>query len=354
MEQSAPSGQRGTARAGRWFSRALLVVGGALAGTAAAWVLSTTIAGATTETSAAHVATSESERGDSDLTPITNAAVHGVNHVTGGVSEFVGDATGAAVRGWQEVTGAAPSPRPMDPGFDRGHLKHRQHRVIGAGQIDETAADQVAGAVQDFADNAVVRPVGETLGAVEHIVWKPQDAPQVIGRALTPPPGSFDLGNEIGKFLDPKKKGLLPELPSILPDKENRENPAAEPAPLPALPPVAAPVLDPAAALAGPFLTSPATNSKAALSDTAHDAKSNRQHRDESPSPFSPGQSPLVPLSFPATPGGSTVGGHFDGPLLGIPAAAATVYDYIEPSTLLAGVRHLPFEPGAQPGVTPD
>lgn len=126
MRQSAPRGQRGTARAGRWFSRALLVLGGALAGTAAAWALSTTIAGATTETSSAHASASasasESERGDSDLTPITNAAVHGVNHVTGGVSRFVGDATGAAVHGWQEVTGAAPSPRPMDPGFDRTHL----------------------------------------------------------------------------------------------------------------------------------------------------------------------------------------------------------------------------------------
>lgn len=352
MKQAAPKGQRGTVRAGRWLSRALLVLGGALAGTAAAWALSTTIAGAAPATAAspssAHV--SGSDRDDSDLTPVTNAAVHGVNQVTGGVSEFVGDATGAAVRGWQEVTGAAPAPRPMDPGFDRTHVKHRQHRVLGS--IDETAADQVTGAVQDLANNAVVRPVDTTLGAVEHILWKPQDAPQVIGRTLSPPPGSFDLGDEIGKFFDPNKKGLLPELPSLLPGKENPVG-VVPPAPAPAPPPVApGAVLDPAA-LAGPFLTSPATNSNA-LPDTAHDAKSDREHRDESPSPFSPGQSPLVPLSFPATPGGSTVGGHFDGPLLGIPAAAATVYDYIEPSTLLAGVRHLPFEPGSQPGVTPD
>ncbi|WP_236790365.1 hypothetical protein [Amycolatopsis sp. GM8] len=316
MKQQNTSAQRGPAHAGRWLARVLLVVGGAVAGTAAAWAISTASASADTVPATGQDAIVQQ---DDQATPATDAVLGASDDVLLGTAQLAGDTAGAAVR----LGGDAPSADSV--------------------ARSQQAANDVTGAVREFTGNAVLQPAHRILGSAEQITRKPQDAPRVIGQALTPP---ADFWN----FLRPSGQTLiqLPTLSGLSSTHAGGQHTSVAP-------PVVTPQADPLPA--GPV--GPATVAMPQGHPAAHfdvrDEAGQRQHGDQPDRfPFAPVRSPLAPSGVPFTPGGSATGGHIDGPLLGVPANALTVADAHGLRAVRFGIRHTPVQPGSQPGVTPD
>ncbi|MTD56181.1 hypothetical protein [Amycolatopsis pithecellobii] len=313
MKQQNTSAQRGPARAGRWLARALLVVGGAVAGTAAAWAIGTASASAET---APPTATSV-QQGD-EATPVTDAVLGATDDVLLGTAQLAGDTAGAAVRaGTQSPDGIARS---------------------------QEAANDVTDAVHDFTQHVVTKPAERLLGSAEQITRKPQNAPRVISQALTTPP-------DLWSFLHPSGSGLvhLPALPA-LPGTHaiGQHTSAGSPVVLPQAAPQLADAMGPIATVL------PQAHWAATHFDSGDDAGL-RHHGDQTDRfPFAPVRGPLAPSGVPLTPGGSIAGGHVDGPLLGVPAGAVSFVNAYGERAVRFGIRHTPVEPGSQPGVTPD
>lgn len=316
MKQQNASAQRGTARAGRWLARALLVVGGAVAGTAAAWAIST--ASASAETAPPALPQDDTTQQDEQATPVTDAMLGGSDDVLLGTSELAGDTAGTAVRFGTGVQ----SPDSIARG--------RQ------------AAGDVRDAMHQFTRQAVVHPAHRLLGSAEQITRKPQDAPRVIGQALTPP-------QDVLNFLRPSGTGLV-KLPAPLGahSGDQRAPAAAQEQVLPAAAPMPAGPMGPIAAVLPPG------HAAATHLDFRDGAGSRQDGARSNRFPFAPTRGPLAPSGVPFGPGGSPAGGHVDGPLLGIPANALTVVDARGLRAVRFGIRHTPVEPGSQPGVTPD
>ena len=307
--------QRGAKRAGRWASRALLVAGGVLAGTAAAWAFATGASAAD-----APVAP---ETDTADLTPVTDATVQGLDDLTGGVSELTGDTAGAAARATEvPSTGSSRAVR-----------------------------EDVTTAVEEFTSEAVVRPVERTLGAFEHIARQPEDAPKVIEQTLTPAnQGVQDFGKKFWDFLQPKGADALAELPRL---PLGGADPVVPEQPVAVVPDAATDVYT-VAVPAGPQQDGAWVAGFDASGVAGATDEGGAEDRDL-PSPFSPLRAPLAPLTVPTVPGGgNSAGGHFDGLLIGVPAGSAAAFDTAPIGSVRSGVRHLMVEPGAQPGVTPD
>lgn len=316
MKQQNAAAQRGTARAGRWLARALLVVGGAVAGTAAAWAITTASASAETAPPALPQDGITVQQ-DEQATPVTDAVLGGSDDVLLGSAQFAGDAAGAAAR---YGTGA------------------QSPDSIARGQ---QAADDVTGAVHEFGRTAVVHPAHRILGSAEQITREPQDAPRVIGQALTPP-------QDFLNFLHPSRSGLV-KLPALTGSHSGAKG-------APAAPPVElAPVAPAPAGPMGPIAAAlPSGHAAAAHPDLRDDSGARRHGAQSDRFPFAPTRGPLVPSGVPFVPGGSVAGGHVDGPLLGVPANALTVVDAHGLRAVRFGIRHTPVQPGSQPGVTPD
>lgn len=324
--------RQGAARLVRWASRALLVVSGVAAGTAAAWAVSSASA------SAAPI----EEPAAPSITPITDATASNLRDVTRGTAELIGNTSGAASAAMtnaacqQEATSwslpAGESERTA------GCREHGTHRVI-----DREVSEKVRDAVDNFADKAVVAPVERTLGAVEHIVVKPEDAPKVIEDSLK----ALDKNNGEGGLLhlpalpglpgSPVEHGVLPETPEAVRDAAT---PLTGPATI---------ELPGAAEAAASRLAR-----SAGLAETTNQTSLNSDDQGDFPAPFAPIGMPIAPLSAPTVPGGSAPGGHLDGPAYGVPAWSSAGYYDAKTGTLRVGVRHMPLTPGSQPGVTPD
>jgi hypothetical protein len=332
--------RQGVVRPVRWLSRALLVLGGVAAGTAAAWAVSGASASADSlESPAAGEIAS--------VTPVTDATTAGLSGATHAAARFAGDTSGVAAAAWhgaacpQGATSwsvpAGCSARDEIGGPLREHGSHRD------------VSDRVHDAVSDLADNAVVHPVERTLGAVEHIVTKPQDAPQVIKDSLTPSP---ELGKKVWDLLNQDGTGgLLPTLPSLplFP---------VQPGTNPEIPQDLRDAVDYAvpATVELPGAAEAQRASRLA-SESAALSRNTSLHSDQGgfPTPSAPAGLPIAPLSAPTVPGGgSAPGGHFEGPTYGVPAWYAAAHNNAKAGTLRAGVRYMPLTPGSQPGVTPD
>jgi hypothetical protein len=336
--------RQGAARLVRWASRALLVVSGVAVGTAAAWAVSAATA------SAAPV----DEPAAPSVTPITDATAANLRGITRSTAELVGDTSGAAsaamsnVACQQEATSwSIPSSESARPAAPAGCREHGTHRVI-----DRDVSDRVSDAVGNFADTAVVAPVERTLGAVEHIATKPEDAPKVIQDTLKPS-DSPDFGKDLWDLLNkqngqggllqlpafpglPVEHGVLPENPEAVGDAET-----------PKTGPAAIELPGAAEAYASRLARS------AGLTETNKTSLHSDDHGDF-PAPFAPAGLPIAPLSAPTVPGGTGPGGHLDGPAYGIPVWSSAGYYDAKTGTLRVGVRHMPLTPGSQPGVTPD
>ncbi|SFW53975.1 hypothetical protein [Amycolatopsis australiensis] len=316
MAKTATNEGQGAKRAGRLVSRALLVFGGAVAGTAAAWLISGATASADTV-----------EVGTSSVTPVTDATVGGLGDVNHGVSDLA-DTIDEANCHQDATTWSEP-----------------QHCVRIAGH---EVSGQVTESVADFTDDAVLGPAHRTLGAVEHIVRKPEDTRQVIEETVTPAP-TQDFGHRVWQLLDPAGRGdlvPLPELPGGAPAEQ-------------------APVTAGAGQAAGPIAVSTvelpsdvqaalAMEKNAHLGDGTGAAGHSRDGHRDLPSPLTPAQLPVAP-AVPAAPGGTTApGGHLDGLNFGVPFWTTEAVDSAVAAMTRAGLRHTARTPGEQPGVTPD
>jgi hypothetical protein len=162
---------RGTTRARRWLTRALFVVGGAMAGTAAAWAISTANAAADPAL-------------DSSCLP----------HLTGAASDVVHPAS-----------------------------KHRDHE----GGCDREVVPEVRGAVGTVADDELAHPARNVADSLDLITGPPPQAPRVVGDTLRPAPGLLDI-------LRPESGDLLqvPALPLAEPKAETGAMPISAHAPL--------------------------------------------------------------------------------------------------------------------------
>jgi hypothetical protein len=304
VADTATNEGQGVKRAGRLVSRALLVLGGAVAGTAAAWLVSGATASAdTVEVGAA---------------PIAAAATGSIGDVNNGASNAATDVADSSCH--QDATAwSEPCARTL------GH------------EVSERVGDSVS----DFAEDAVMSPAHRTLGAVEHIVRKPQDTRQVLEQTITPEPA-----HDVWQLLDPAGHGDLVQLPGLAPvEQEPVTTGLGQTTDTVAVSTVQLPAAL-RAALAMPTGVQHEDGIGAA-------GKSRDSHRDL-PSPLVPVQLPVAP-AVPTAPGGSTApGGHLDGLNFGVPSWVSAAVSDAAASAYLGGLRHTPRTPGTQPGVTPD
>ncbi|MFI9449123.1 hypothetical protein [Amycolatopsis sp. NPDC052450] len=335
MTNAAKNEGRGAARFGRLASRALFVLGGAVAGSAAAWAVS----GASASADITPVVSAP----ETSVTPVTDATAAGLTDVSRGTSKFAGDVAGAMCGDHQQdaTTWSMPG--------ENGSASAKHH--CGDIRADEhEVSTRVSDAVTDFADNSVVTPVKRTLGAVEHIVRKPQDTRQVLDETFAPSP---DFGRKVWDLLDPNGHGdLVPRLPvdggPVDPDSPLDTIGAGDQVTDFAL---LATTQFPASSET--VLPMPAFVQQHGAFDQVEDAPARDGHRGDFPLPFTPAPLPAVP-SFPTVPGGSAPGGHLDGLTHGVPAWVAAAVERSLTGYSLAGTRYMPLTPGSQPGVTPD
>ncbi|WP_290057244.1 hypothetical protein, partial [Amycolatopsis solani] len=268
MADHATNEGQGAKRAGRLVSRALLVLGGAVAGTAAAWLVS----GATASADTVEVGTAPiAEAATGSIGDVDNGATNAANDVS--TSDCHQDATS-----WSEPCA----------------------RVLG-----HEVSDRVSDSVSDLAEDAVVSPAQRTLGAVEHIVRKPQDTREVLEKTFTPEPA-----HDVLQLLDPAGDGDLVPLPGLAPVEQEPVTAGLGQT----TDTVAASTVQLPAALRAPL----AMPTGFQHDDVTGAGESRDSHRDL-PSPLAPVQLPVAP-SVPTAPGGSTApGGHLDGLNFGVP-----------------------------------
>jgi hypothetical protein len=313
VANTATNEGQGVKRAGRLVSRALLVLGGAVAGTAAAWLVSATTASADTV-----------EVGTSSVAPVSEATAGDLGDVNHGVSGFSGDVAGSpqAVTTWSEP---------------------QSSRVL-----EHEASERVSDSVSDLVGDAVVSPAERTLVAFEHIARKPADTRQVIEETIAPEPAK-DFGHQVWQLLDPAQHGdlvPLPSLPGVAPvEQEPVTTGVGQTTDTVAITTVQLPAaLRAALAMPTGFQNDDGTGAA---------GQSRDGHRDL-PSPLTPAQLPVAP-SVPTAPGGSSApGGHLDGLNFGVPSWVSAAVSDAAASAYRGGLRHTPRTPGSQPGVTPD
>ena len=294
MSDTAANEGQGATRSRRLVTRALFVLGGALAGTAAAWLVSSATASADTV-----------EVGSSSVAPVTEATAGDLGDVSNGVSGFSGDAVDSpqAATTWSE-------PRVSDP-------------------------------VSDLTEDAVVSPVRRTLGAFEHIARKPQDTRQVLEQAIAPEPA-----HQVWQLLDPAGHGDLVPLPGLAPVEQEPVTTGIGQA----TDTVAVTTVELPAAVRAALAMAKDSHIE---DGTGAAGESRNGHRDL-PSPLTPVQLPAAP-SVPTAPGGTTApGGHLDGLNFGVPFWTTEAVDTAVAAMSRAGLRQTARTPGEQPGVTPD
>jgi hypothetical protein len=304
-------------RFGRLVTRTLFVLGGAVAGTAAAWLISDAVASADT------------------VTPITDATVAGLGDAVSDTSQATNDlschqdATAWSMPG-SEICGAIARDQIGGPAKQSDEARVLGHEVSG----------RVGDSVTDLTQDAVLDPAKRTLGAFEHIARKPEDTQQVLASAFPAAPAA----NDFWQLLDPAGHGdliPLPQLP-VLPVEQE---------------PVTAALGHTTETVEAETVELPASV-RAALAQAAAQraAQETRGHgsRHDVPAPLTPAQLPVAPSVPPAPGGGSAPGGHFDGLNFGLPFGFAGAIDNAVAGTNRAGRAHTPRTPGSQPGVTPD
>lgn len=325
MANTATNEGQGAKRSRRLVSRALLVLGGAVAGTAAAWLVSGATASADTV-----------EVGTSSVTPVTDATAGSLGDVNHGTANLAGDVAGGlaeAANCHQDATTWSEPQRPC----------HADARTL-----EHEVSDRVSDSVSDLADDAVLSPAERTLGAVEHVVRKPADTRQVLEETVTPEPAQ-DFGRQVWQLLDPAKRGdlvPLPDLEGLAPVEQE---------------PVTSGVGQATDAVAVTTVQLPesvraalAMAKNAHLEDGTGAAGESRDGHRDLPSPLTPAQLPIAP-SVPTAPGGTTApGGHLDGLNFGVPFWTTEAVDTAVAAMSRAGLRNAVRTPGEQPGVTPD
>lgn len=319
-------------RVGRWCSRFLVVLGGAVAGSAVAWAVTTSGAAAATEPA------------DDPVSALT--------------SEIQGHSTDA------RSTDKAGRSDMADALRERRAVRSISDSAEDAGE----AAATVSAAVCDLADRVAERPCQRVAGSVEQVAGESveqvagesQEASHVVEHALTPPQEVQDFGKNVWGLLDPRTGAdlfeRLPEFPGLSGDR------SAQPV-LP-VPGAAAPESADSGAGSRKIFTVEVPSAAQDVIGSAVDVRHSFRHLAdaargagddrEGNAPVQPVRLPLAPLTAPAAPGGSHGAGHMDGTMFGVSAGSSAASDDTAIRQVRSGARHLQVSPGAQPGVTPD
>ncbi|EME56642.1 hypothetical protein [Amycolatopsis decaplanina] len=342
MTNAAKNERRGAARFGRLASRALFVLGGAIAGSAAAWAVSGASASADVVPSAPVISTP-----GTSVTPVTDATAAGLTDVSRGASKFAGDVAGAMCGDdhQEATTWSMPGENESAPA---------KHHCGGVRADEHEVSARVSDAVTDFADSSVVTPVKRTLGTVEHIVREPEDTRQVLDETIAGSPEAQEFGRKVWDLLDPRGHGgLVPDLPvSGVP--LNPKSPLDTIGAGEQVTDFAQLATTQFPASSETVLPMPAFVQQHGAFDQVEDVPSRDGHRGDFPRPITPAPLPSAP-SFPTVPGGgSAPGGHLDGLTHGVPAWVVSAVERSLTGYALAGTRYMPLTPGSQPGVTPD
>jgi hypothetical protein len=359
-----------TERVGRWCSRFLVVLGGAVAGTATAWALSTSGASAATEPADDPIANIVAEVRTHTAESTEKAGKASAAERTSDTSATSDDASAtsaddATTSSADATTSSADATTSSDSGSTAcaalGVAQDRREvrSISGStGDINEADAD-VTSAICDFADRAAIQPARRALGAAEQVMRNPQDTRQVIERTLTPSQDAQDFTKTVLGLLNPKAGGdLIENLPEIPGLPGERFGQPALPAPDTAAPGRAASgpgflqIFTVEIPMAAQNVSGSAAPVRHSTGDSADDARSTGDDREDAP--VQPLRIPLAPPTVPSAPGGTNGAGHVDGTMFGVPVDSFAAFDDTVIGEVRSGVRHLQVSPGTQPGVTPD
>jgi hypothetical protein len=281
---------QGVSRAGHWASRVLLVLGGVVAGTATAWMIS----GAS--------ASADSALPDTSIPLVSDTASTVGLPVIAEEASCEQDATA-----WSVPPVALPEP--------------------------------VAG-------SPVVRVAHCTLGVAGHIIAKSRTAGQVVTDSLTRSGKAPDLGEKVWNLLSSGAEERLGQFLGLPANQETSHQFSGSDA----VYPVATEVPAVAEALPAKHVESVAVVSAPAATTMAHHG---RVDLPAPFAPTGLPSAPLPAPAAPGAPG-SAPGGHFDGPAFGVSPWFPAAIDNAKTCIAHVGLRCMPLIPGSQPGVAPD
>lgn len=320
MQQHVVDERNGARRAGRWCTRALMVLGGAVAGTAAAWALSTSPASASVENTV------------DPADPVVQTAAEPAGDLSG---HFTGDL----------APGAETAPATEDGTADAEHADSAD----SAGQReDHPARDAI-----DDARDSIHKPVEGTVRTLAHVLTEPADTPQMMRDALRPPERWQEFGQQVWDYFQPDVPGDLIPQPSLpTGGTQHTEAPSTQPD-VAALTPDTQSVQPPPSDAAASHGTSTDVAGTWSAWSSGDDLSDTTVDHGRSDVPAAPLQLPIVPLSTPHAPG-TGGGGHVDALQLGVPNAGPAAVDPSVAAAVRYGVQHLLLRPQPQPGVSPD
>lgn len=327
MAQVASAETKRGSRARRWCARAVLVVGGTVLGTAAAWAVSTAGASAhTTSSDDSRSVVSEHRSGESDR-PLASA-----RDFMNDPAHFLREGAEAAVD--EMRTGDEPHKTTPENGADAGTAEVREAlSSLEPADGDADSGDADANQARQVVEESAARVCAETASLFEGLLAGSDD-------------DAFDKDqwkHRLEEWFAPGFEDIveMPEAPGV-----------------PGLPGAAAPaapstfVPGPAADAAAPVST-PVTERGTSERDASLDAV--RHTSPELPSDGTPLQLPLGAPTAPFTQNGGHAGhGNADGSTVGATFASGNAPSALPVDAALCGTDRVPFEPGRQPGVTPD
>lgn len=322
MAQASVRSERGR-RARRWCTRAILVLGGTVVGTAAAWAVSTTNASAapsdSSDRSGSAAAEHRSESADRAL-------------------EFMNDPAHFLRKGAEEAadslrTGNEPHPVASGAESDSDTAADVVSSIDEADEITdvEQVREDATGSDGESVDESFTDRCAETMSVLEGL----------LGSSDENPLEDTEWGDRISEWFGPQDIIELPGSPIAIPGL---------PGTLPADDaPATAPGLATEFAGLSPVSVTESGTSSRTTSDDVRDVTS------ELPS----GGMPLrLPMGAPTAPfsqnGGHAGHGNADGSTVGATFASGNAVFASLADTALTGTDRVPFEPGRQPGVTPD
>lgn len=351
MNAVATAKQERASRARRWCLRVLTVVGGSIAASVAAWAMTTAVA------SAEHDSDDNSWFGGSRVVKVGDVVADGKDAVRDGTHR-------------------------VDDGVDRVHDALRTNNEPGPaaddkggkpGRGDAEDADDTTNTGGDNADGAdgstSLHQTADSLGVSNHMHATADCIAQMLGDLFAldyQQPDRGDLGldgtlndaahlnnlrDELNDWFHPAADDVLPGLPGGI-----AEGAAPMPMPAPSVPAgVGGSVAD------NPFLADDVAEHAAPILAAAGGSMDNAADTvaasdvTDSPSDGSPLRLPAGAPAAPSAPAnGGATGGHADGSPFAVTSGSGLALIAALATKALTGASVAPFEPGRQPGVTPD
>lgn len=342
--------QERASRARRWCLRALTVVGGSIAASVAAWAMTTAAA------SAGHDSDDNSWLGGGKLIKVDDVVSEGKQAVRDGVHR-VDDGVGRV----QDALRTNNEPGPAeDAENDDKHGKPGRDNADNAaddtGNADAHGSSSVHQATAALGLNDDMHATADGIAAMLDGLFSldyqhPGRGDLGLDGALDDAGHLNDLRDKLDSWFRPAADDVLPELPGGITDGA-----APMPMPAPSVPAgVGGSVSDnpfladstieqaaPIVAAAGGSVDRDADG--AAVSDVT-----------DSPSDGSPLRLPAGAPAAPSAPAnGGATGGHADGSQFAVTSGSGLALIAASATKALTGAYVAPFEPGRQPGVTPD